>query len=146
VPAPAAAPPELAVTRSDLDHLGLRKVRPFRIAALADKRRGRPRSPGPRVYLHRLPTYFNARTSLAEIALALLLLDGRVAAAFITARPDLDKDQLRDRIHDEGLYPKASYFGLKKLIGLRPKRGPITTTRHDAYRRARTEPKPRRVR
>lgn len=132
------------ITREQLDRLGLPDLPAFQIRATADKHRmGRPSRPGPRVYVRRLPDWdFDPEVDLHETAVALLLFDGRAARAFVAARPGTDWTRLRKRIHQEGLPGRARYFGVHKLIGLRIPRVK-TATRHDAYRRAKTEPIPR---
>ena len=95
------------------------------------------------MYLRRLPEEdFDPEVELHETALALLLFDGRAARAFVVARPENDWTRLRERIHEEKLAGRARHFGVHKFIGLRIPRKK-TAIRHDAYRRAKTEPIPR---
>lgn len=138
------------VTRQDLDRLGLRTTPPFRIRVKAAPRMGRPpgSSPGTRsVYVRRLPPPgFNPTVNLGETVLALLLLEGKSARQLVQARPTWDWSRLRERLHAEGLESRARHFGLRKLIGLKVARATSKAIRHDAVRRATTEPKPKRSR
>jgi hypothetical protein len=144
IPYAPARTPLRRITREQLDRLGLPDLPAFQIRAAADKHRlGRPSRPGPRVYMRRLPEEdFDPEVDLHETVLALLLFDGRAARAFVAARPGTDWTRLRKRIHQEKLAGRARYFGVHKLIGLRIPRKK-TAIRHDAYRRADTEPIPR---
>jgi hypothetical protein len=139
VPPPPRRPVALVITRSQLDALGLPGVAPFEIHKLP-RPMGRRSSRVPRIYLKRLPPpTFDPTRDLNETALALLVFAPRATRGFIRAHPGRDWQRLRERIHDEGLAPRAIYFGLNfKLISLKKER----KTRSDAVRRAKTEPLP----
>jgi hypothetical protein len=133
------------VTRAQLDALDLPQVRPFYIGALP-RPMGRPRIPAPRIYLRELPAWdWDPTTDLDETALALLVFAPAACAQLIRAHPRRTWARFIARIRAEGLEPRARHFGIKKLTGMRKTRT-NRATRHDAVRRAKTEPIPTRRR
>lgn len=139
--------PYVFVDQSVLEASGLTGVPPFAAYRLADRRVGRTSFIRPRIYLRALPPYdFDSRpTVLDELLVMLLVRDSGAARALVAAHPKHRWSYARGRIHREGLYARARYFGLHKRIGLRPPRGGNTQVRRDAYRRAKTEPIRRRT-
>jgi hypothetical protein len=141
----ASGPRRTGVTRAQLDALDLPQVRPFHIGQLP-RPMGRSLIPAPRIYLKELPSWdWDPTTDLDETALALLVFAPAACAQLVRAHPRRKWEHFIARIRAEGLEARARYFGIKKLIGMRKSRTP-RVTRHDAVRRAKTEPIPKRRR